>query len=140
MARRLIAAGLLVSLMYLIVPAAFGSLPGMLKMMQRPGETAHSGAGHHSCCPGKHAQLQPVLLVAATPLSMPCGNHLPCCMKRSPQNASSIPEVAGTARPMWQRANVMHVRPRPSMTNGSMARSNHNFLPDYFSRSTVLRI
>jgi len=139
MARRLIAAGLLVSLIYLSVPAAFGSLSEVLKMMQKPGEIAHAGAGHHSCCPGKHAQLNSELFVVATPLPVPCGNHLPCCMKRSPMSASSIPEATSPIRPVLQKAAVVTARPKPSMKEGGTALGN-NFFPDHPSRSAVLRI
>src|SRR5215471_15534671 len=138
-ARRLIAAGLLASLMYLSVPAAFGSLAGMLRMAHKPGETAHSGVGHHSCCPGRHAKLERVLFVAATPLPMPCGNHLPCCMKRSPVNATSIPKMTSPIRPGLQKATVVTAPPKVSMKEGWTALAD-NFFPDYPSRSVVLRI
>src|SRR3974390_1392996 len=96
MKSRLIAALILVSLLWWSIPAAFASSATTLAQDQttQPSSNTHD----HSCCPGAHARFIPPLFVKPGPAPIPCEEH-PCCVKHGPENPPSLPGTTSIPRP-----------------------------------------
>jgi len=99
-----------------------------------------SGAHDHSCCPGMHPRIVPVLLAMPAPADVPCGQH-PCCAKQAPGNPSALPEATQISRLGLDGWRIAASDQTGAGSSGIAAKaSSKDFFQPYSARSTVLRI
>jgi len=133
MKKRLIAALVLASLPFWSVPAAMA--------ITQHSSPAHSHAARmhdHSCCPGAHSRLMPVL-VNSEPAEVPCNQH-PCCVKQRPENSATLPAAISIQRPDANGTQMTVSDRSIEGHNGVSETSRIDSRQTYSARSTVLRI
>jgi hypothetical protein len=140
MKKRLMAVVMLASLWCGAASGAFAALAMYRFSTPQPSQPSPSSAHKHSCCPGLHLLFTPALFVSSTAPAMPCSEH-PCCAKRAPESPASLPALNGALR-LGTLALVSQVADPNSdrLANRAIRNLERNFLPSYFTRSTVLRI
>ncbi len=139
MKNRVIAAMMVVALLWGSGTVTFASLtygPAMMRHAARSGQRA---AMPHACCPSSHPLTTPEFFVASNEPVTPCSEH-PCCAKRRPQVPASIPAVNEGKSPDQRIVKVSVPLKFASTHDAIAADAYHVFSPPSSSWSTVLRI
>lgn len=135
MIQRSIASVVLATLCWLSVPVAFVSIE-----VPSPQGFRRDTANDHSCCPGSHPRISPILFLANNSPAMPCGGQHPCCAKQAPSNPSTMPVETKVSRHAPERVLAIVTDAPSSGRNRIIGISATCFLAPPAARSTVLRI
>jgi len=137
MIQRSIAAFLLLTLGWMSVPVALGSVAaGTMHLRHRDA----SPAQNHSCCPRPGVRRAPVLSVVVSLPAMPCSPQHPCCLKQKPASPSNIPVQSTITRPAAERAIASSVERASPDYRRVVESSLVCCLLSPLERGTILRI